>query len=56
VDEIGHYWEETYSGEWNVITERGWELDPHAFDGAEVIRENYCDEEKTCYINVAGAF
>ena len=56
VDEIGHYWEKAYSDRWTVITERGWELDPHVFDGAEVISENYCDEEKICYINVAGEF
>lgn len=56
VDERGHYWEENYAGEWTVITERGWELDVDTFDDAEVIRENYCDEEKFCYINVAGEF
>lgn len=56
VDDAGYYWEESFSGEWIVSTEYGWELDPHAFDGAEVISENYCDEEKICYIRIAGEF
>ena len=56
VDESGNYWEETYSGDWAVLTEIGWEVDAHVFDGAEVISENYYDEEKMCYIKIAGEF
>ena len=54
VDEAGTYWEEG-CGVWVSVFDH-WTNEENAFDGAEVIRENYCDNEKICYINVAGEF